>query len=87
MKNKLLILIFFFPALTFSQKNVEWVTHFGGTSPYYGVELGRKIINDDEGNLYVVGEFVNTIEIDGKIIVSNGDKDIFIVKNLVRCKI
>lgn len=81
MNRKILIIILvFIPLLTFCQKDVEWIAHFGSSSPYYGIELGRKIITDVDGNLYVAGEFADSIYFDGKKLISNGDKDIFLAK-------
>lgn len=81
MKRKILIFILdFLPLLSFSQVNVEWITHFGGSTINYGTELGRKIITDVEGNVYVAGEFSDTILIDTKQLISRGNKDIFLTK-------
>jgi hypothetical protein len=78
--SRLLVLIFLLPTYSFCQKNIDWITHFGSSTPYYGVEQGRYIVPDSEGNIYVAGEFAEAILIDGKTIISNGDKDIFLAK-------
>lgn len=77
---RLLVFIFLIPSYSYCQKNIEWITHFGSSTPYYGIEQGRYIITDPEGNIYVAGEFAETILIDGKILISNGGKDIFLAK-------
>ncbi|HLO57890.1 MAG TPA: T9SS type A sorting domain-containing protein [Bacteroidales bacterium] len=62
------------------QENIQWISHFGSTGEYYGVESGRHIITDSGGNIYVSGEFADSFQIDGLKIKSNGDKEIFLVK-------
>lgn len=80
MRN-ILILIIFLPVITFGQENVEWITRMGGSHPNDGYDIGRKIIHDNEGNLYVVGEFTDSIVIDGIKLISNGkERDIFLAK-------
>ena len=77
---RLLVILVFLPLYSLCQKNIEWITHFGSSTPYYGVELGRDIVTDSEGNIYVAGEFAESILFDGKKLISNGDKDVFLVK-------
>ncbi len=84
MKNKLLLILLIlpiisFPVSTFAQENLEWVTNYGGNSGYW-FESGRKITNDKQGNLYVTGEFADTIKVDGHEVISNGGKEIFLTK-------
>lgn len=77
---RLLVIFFLFPFSAFSQNNIEWITHFGSQSPYYGVELGRKIVTDSDGNIYVAGEFADVIKYGDIELTSNGNKEIFLVK-------
>ena len=42
--------------------------------------LGGNILVDSQNNIYIEGEFMGTIDIDGFQITSNGDYDIFSVK-------
>lgn len=80
MRN-ILILIIFLPVLTFGQVNVEWATRMGGSHPNDLIDTGRKIIHDNEGNLYVVGEFTDSIVIDEIKLVSHGEsRDFFVTK-------
>ena len=57
---------------------LKWVKSMGGI----GKELGYAITNDELGNIYVAGEFEETIDFDPGVgifnIVSNGSNDIYI---------
>ncbi len=68
----------------FSQTvSLEWVKTFGALSSSSDVS-GRKTFFDLQGNLFVMGEFSNTVDFDPSLnvfnLVSNGDKDIYIQK-------
>lgn len=58
--------------------NLKWVESMGGA----GKELGYAITNDKLGNIYVAGEFEETIDFDSGAgvfnLVSNGANDIYI---------
>lgn len=68
----------------FSQTvSLEWVKTFGAQSSSSDVS-GKKTLVDLQGNLFVIGEFSNTVDFDPGLnifnLVSNGDKDIYIQK-------
>jgi len=79
-KFVLIVILFLLRFSSYGQENIEWITHFGSPSIYYGVELGRKIESDSEGNIYVAGEFADIIRFGDIEWISNGNKDIFLVK-------
>lgn len=79
-KFRILSVLLLLPMCSFSQENIEWITHFGSPSIYYGVELGRKTETDSEGNIYVAGEFADVIKFGDVEWASNGNKEIFLVK-------
>jgi hypothetical protein len=59
---------------------LDWVKTYGGSS----VETGSILRNDSEGNLYVVGKFMGTVDFDPGLGIanetSNGGIDIYILK-------
>ncbi len=66
-----------------SAGNFNWVNTIG-SAPHW--ERGKKIICDNNNNLYVTGEFSSTIDVDPSAIIMNispiggTDGDIFIIK-------
>lgn len=60
--------------------NLVWALRLGGTGPQSGIEIAL----DNSGNVYVVGNFNNTIDVDPSAAVVNitslGSQDVFIAK-------
>ena len=60
--------------------NFLWAKAFGGP----GYDRGFSVINDPSGNIYLTGDFQNTVDVDpGPAILnftSNGGSDVFVVK-------
>lgn len=79
-KVRLLLICIFLPIFSLCQENIEWITHFGSATPYYGSEYGQNIVADKEGNVYVSGEFSKSFIIDNRELVSNGGDDVFLAK-------
>ena len=61
MKTHLLLLLSFI-AITCNAQNVslDWVKTYGGTA----TETGKIIRNDSEGNLFIIGNFMGTVDFD-----------------------
>ncbi len=55
---------------------VDWLTKFGGT----GTDKARKVVADETGNLYVIGDFAGIMEFAGQTLSSVGKRDVFIAK-------
>ena len=56
--------------------NIDWVVHEGGI----GKEIAQQIKCDIDGNIYLMGKFVNTLTINGVSYESNGTFDMFLAK-------
>lgn len=60
--------------------SLDWVRQIGGTS----YDIGDHVLTDQQGNVYTLGRFYNTIDFDpGPAtynLTSNGDYDVFIQK-------
>jgi uncharacterized protein YegL len=60
--------------------NPEWVRGFGGDS-YFNIELPHSgIALDLYGNIYITSQFTDRLVIDGKVLESQGETDVFIAK-------
>jgi len=84
MKLSFTLLLVFFQLTIFSQTvSLEWVKTYGSTSNV-GEVFGSKTLIDLQGNLFVIGEFANTVDFDPSSnvfnLTSNGAKDIYIQK-------
>lgn len=55
---------------------VEWAEGFGST----GSDNGKGIIVDESGNIYVTGEFENTVSFGSTDLTATGYKDMFLIK-------
>src|SRR5690606_33994250 len=55
---------------------VEWAEGFGST----GSDNGKGIIVDSSGNIYVTGEFENTVSFGSTDLTAVGYKDMFLIK-------
>ncbi|MGE4347297.1 MAG: SBBP repeat-containing protein [Flavobacteriaceae bacterium] len=55
---------------------VEWVEGFGWT----GSDSGKGIIVDSSGNIYVTGEFEDTVSFGSTDLTATGYKDMFLIK-------
>lgn len=68
------------PGFTLAQV-LEWAKSFGGT----GSDLGASIAVDGEGNVYTIGAFQGTVDVDPGAATFNltaaGESDVFIVKS------
>jgi hypothetical protein len=83
MKRKKIIAIMIMlslPLISTAQPVLEWAKSFGST----GEDRARKIINDANGNLYVVGLFEGTVDFNPgpgvDILVELGGRDAYILK-------
>jgi uncharacterized protein (DUF2249 family) len=84
MKCFFTLLLLFIQCNIFSQTvSLEWVKTFGADSTISDVS-GNKTLIDLQGNLFVIGEFSNTVDFNPSInvfnLTSNGAKDIYIQK-------
>lgn len=84
MKCFFTILLLFIQCNIFSQTvSLEWVKTFGADSIISDVS-GNKTLIDLQGNLFVIGEFSNTVDFNPSLnvfnLTSNGAKDIYIQK-------
>ncbi|MFB2893915.1 SBBP repeat-containing protein [Aerosakkonemataceae cyanobacterium BLCC-F50] len=61
-----------------SNGNVLWAQGFGNTTN--ATEIGRSIVGDKSGNLYITGEFSNSITFGSTILTAQGSSDIFVAK-------
>lgn len=55
----------------------QWAASAGGG---FWLELGRSLIVDDSGNIFVTGNFGNTADFGSYSITSSGNEDIFVAK-------
>lgn len=77
MKNKLLLLGFFFSAVSlFSQQNWDWGRYGGGP----GNDIAYAIATDPNGFSYVTGRFTASITFGSLTVSSYGGPDIFVAK-------
>ncbi|MBX3042259.1 MAG: choice-of-anchor D domain-containing protein [Candidatus Kapabacteria bacterium] len=60
--------------------NAEWARTLGGDFYFNLDEPHSGIALDIYGNIYVTGQFTETINVEGKILTSEGKEDIFIAK-------
>jgi hypothetical protein len=59
-----------------TQKPWQWVNQIGGP----GWDIASGIAIDKKNNVYIAGTFFNSLSVDKKSIVSNGDKDLFLAR-------
>lgn len=81
MKQKLLLIsLFAFTGLSAQIPTLEWANAMGGTTG----DISREVIFDASGNVYTVGEFTGTADLDpsagSDMHTSAGSSDIFITK-------
>jgi hypothetical protein len=55
---------------------VRWAQGFGGTA----LDMGHGIATDGDGQVYVVGEFRETVDFDGQALASQGTNDVFVAR-------
>ena len=84
MKYSFTLLLLLLQFNIFSQTvSLEWVNTFGSASNLSEVS-GNKTLIDLQGNLFVIGEFSNTVDFDPNLnvfnLTSNGSRDIYIQK-------
>jgi hypothetical protein len=72
------ILLLFAMTLSFgaTAQSFEWAAAYGGQNSDEAIDIQR----DTLGNLYVIGTFKDTLQIDTIILVSNGSDDVFFAK-------
>jgi hypothetical protein len=63
-----------FVAMLNSEGNWQWATQAGGSSN----DWGNGIVIDNSGNIYVTGNFEETITFDSYSLTSSGDFDVFV---------
>ncbi len=72
--------ILVFPTSLFSQFTYSWSLQFGGGSS----DIGRKIVTDSNGYIYVLGEFAGLVDFgeegNSNILESAGSWDVFLAK-------
>lgn len=71
-----IIFVFITVNLTGQEQKWEWIKSFGST----GMDEICSAACDEDGNIYVAGHFQKSMEIDGTVLVSKGDEDIFVAK-------
>ncbi len=84
MKYLFTALLLLFHLIIFSQTvSLEWVNTFGSATNMSNVN-GSKTLIDSQGNVFVIGEFSNTVDFDPSLnifnLTSNGGSDIYIQK-------
>ena len=82
MKTILILISLFFSSFLFSQNiNLQWAKNNTNSDRY---STSKSSYVDSNENIYVVGEFKQTIDLDPSINISNytsnGDMDVFISK-------
>jgi len=55
----------------------QWASRAGAAN---GIDMGRAIAMDGNGNIYVTGQFANTADFGSYSLTSNGMEDIFVAK-------
>ncbi|MDD2635671.1 MAG: SBBP repeat-containing protein, partial [Bacteroidales bacterium] len=66
----------YFVAKLDSEGDLIWIKSGGGSQD----DEARGIALDDMGNIYITGNFSGTVEFGTEEVISNGDKDIFLIK-------
>lgn len=61
-----------------SNGQVVWAQDFGNTTN--ATDIGRSIATDSNGNLYITGQFSDSITFGSTILTAQGNSDIFITK-------
>ncbi len=74
-------ILFFIPSFFFAQLTTsEWTVQIGG----YGDQEGNDLVYDDDGNVYVVGIFFDTVDFDPgpaeNILISSASNSAFVAK-------
>ena len=80
MKTTIQLFSIFLISLSISAQELEWVKTIGGE----GMDIPRKVISDNSGNIYTVGTFNETVNFNPNSgsfeLTSNGQADIFVQK-------
>jgi hypothetical protein len=76
MRTLSIILILITTTLCEAQNNINWVKHFGGQF----TDRAQHIVTDNEGQIFVCGQFTDTLSINGQFLISDGVLDGVLIK-------
>ena len=67
-----------------SNGQIQWANRAGSSINFSGADyigdVGKGIVCDETGNIYVMGHFAGTADFGSKTISSHGDRDVFVAK-------